>query len=177
MEKTMTVRKLTFDAVLAAMYFALSFVSIRVGGNMKISVAGLPVLVGAFLFGPLDGFMVGLVGSFLEQLISPYGLGPTTVLWILPAALRGAMAGAWAKYRRFELKTWETVLVIFITALALTVMNTTAMYIDSKLLGYYSYAYVFGALTARLVTGLITSAVFSLILPPLLRLLRRNSKI
>lgn len=177
MKKTITVRKLAFDAVLAAMYFALSFISIRVGGNMKISVAGLPILVGALMFGPLDGFLIGLVGSFLEQLISPYGLGPTTLLWILPGALRGAMAGAWAKHRRFELKRWETALVIFITALALTAMNTAAIYIDSKLLGYYSYAYVFGALAARLASGLVTSAVFSLIIPPLLRLIRKNAKI
>lgn len=177
MKKPINVRKLTFDAVLAAMYFALSFVSVRVGGNMKISVAGLPILVGALLYGPLDGFLIGLVGAFLEQLISPYGLTPTTLLWIMPAALRGAMAGGWAKHRGFDLKGWETALVIFVTALALTAMNTAAMYIDSKLLGYYSYAYVFGALAARLVSGLITSVIFSLIIPPLLRLIRKNSKI
>ena len=164
MKKTINVRKLTFDAVLAAMYFALSFISVRVGGNMKISVAGLPILVGALLYGPLDGFLIGLVGAFLEQLISPYGLTPTTLLWVMPAAVRGALAGGWAKYRGFDLKSWETALVIFV-------------YIDSKLLGYYSYAYVFGALAARLVSGLITSVVFSLVIPPLLRLIRKNSKI
>ncbi len=174
MQKKITVRNLAFDAMLAAMFFALSFCSIKLG-NMKISVSGLPVLVGAMLFGPLDGFLIGFVGSFLEQLVS-YGLTATTLLWLLPVAIRGLLAGLYAKKKNFELSGAETVAVTVATALVLTVLNTAVMYIDSKIYSYYSYAYVFGALAERFVIGVITAVIFSIILPPLLKLIKKALK-
>ena len=83
-----TTRRIATDAMLSAMFVCLSFISINIGNAMKISVDSLPILVAALLLGPLDGLAVGLVGSFLNQLLT-YGLSVTTVLWILPAGLRG----------------------------------------------------------------------------------------
>lgn len=171
MRKGFTVKKLVYDALLAAMYFALSFISIKLG-FMKISVSGLPVLVGAMLFGPLDGFLIGLVGAFLEQLVS-FGVTATTLLWILPVAVRGLLAGLYAKRKGFALSQWQMIFITVVTALALTVMNTVAMYLDSIIYGYYSYAYVFGALILRFATGVVTAVIFALIIPPLLKLIRK----
>jgi ECF transporter S component (folate family) len=176
MHKGFTVKKLVLNAALAAMYFALSFISIKLP-NMKISVSGLPVLIGALMFGPLDGFLIGLVGAFLEQLFSSYGLSPTTVLWVLPVAIRGLLAGAYAKHKGFELKQSQVVFITIATALVLTVLNTASLYADSKIWGYYTYAYVFGSIVWRFIAGVITAVVFSVILPPLLRLIRKNIKI
>ena len=63
---------------------------------MKITVDSLPILVAALLLGPLDGLAVGLIGSFLNQMLT-YGLTVTTVLWILPAGIRGLVVGYYAK--------------------------------------------------------------------------------
>ena len=46
-----TTRRIATDAMLAAMFVCLSFVSIRIGNSMKISVDSLPILVAALLLG------------------------------------------------------------------------------------------------------------------------------
>lgn len=170
-KKGFTVRQIAFDAMLAAMFFALSFVSLRLGGQ-KISISGLPVLMGALLFGPLHGFLIGLVGSFLEQMVT-FGLTATTILWCLPVAIRGLLVGLYAKWRKFDLGQWELIVVIALTALVLTALNTAVMYIDAVIYGYYSYAYVFGALVSRIIVGILTGVVFALVLPPLLKPIKK----
>lgn len=36
-------------------------------GNMKITLDSLPIIVGAALLGPLDGFLIGFFGSFFKS--------------------------------------------------------------------------------------------------------------
>lgn len=166
-------RKLAFDAMLAAMYVVLSFVSVNMP-NMKITFDALPILVGAALFGPVDGLAIGLVGSFLNQLLGPYGLTVTTPLWILPAGVRGLMVGAYAKHKGFTMTFVQTAAITVLSALVVTALNTLVMYIDSVIFGYYSYAYVFGMVVPRIVVGVVTGVVFAAILPPLLKILRER---
>ena len=162
-----TVRQIAFDAMLAAMFFALSFASLRLGGQ-KISISGFPVLMGALLFGPVHGFVIGLLGSFLEQMVT-FGLTATTILWCLPVAIRGLLVGLYAKWRHYDLGRVELIVLTAVTALVLTALNTAVMYIDAVIYGYFSYAYVFGALVSRIVVGVITGVVFALVLPPLMK--------
>ena len=165
-------KRLAFDAMLAAMFTVLSLVSISLP-NMKITLDSLPVLVAAFLLGPLDGLAVGLVGSFLNQLLT-YGLTATTVLWILPAGLRGLLVGLYAKKHGFELTQKQTVLIVVLSALAVTALNTVIMAVDSLIYGYFSAAYVFGALVFRIIAGVLTAVIFSLLIPPLIRQLKKT---
>ena len=167
---TRTTRRLALDAMLAAMFVCLSLVSIQLP-NMKITLDSFPVLVAACLFGPLDGAAVGLTGSFLSQLLT-YGLTPTTVLWILPAGVRGLLVGLYAKRRAFTLSRQHMIFIVILSALAVTALNTAVMAADSLLYGYYSRAYVFGALLFRIISGVVTALVFSFILPPLLERIR-----
>lgn len=166
-------RKLAIDAMLAAMYLVLSFVSVSMP-NMKITFDALPILVGAALFGPWDGLAIGLIGSFLNQLLGPYGLSVTTPLWIIPAGVRGLMVGAYAKHKNFDMTLPQTMMITVLSALVVTAINTLVMYIDSKIFGYYSYAYVFGMVIPRIIVGIVTGVVFAAILPPLLRVLRER---
>ena len=85
------------DALCAALYVVLSsYVSLNLG-PMKLSLDGLPILIGALMFGPMDGLIIGLLGNFLSQLLGSYGLSATTVLWMLPDGLRGLSVGWYAK--------------------------------------------------------------------------------
>ena len=172
---TGTTRRLALDAMLSAMFVCLSFVSIQLP-NMKITLDSFPILVSACLFGPLDGFAVGLTGSFLNQLLT-YGLTPTTILWILPAGLRGLLVGFYAKRHGFTLSGQQTVFIVVLSALAVTALNTGVMAADSLIYGYYSKAYVFGALLFRIISGVVTAVVFSLLLPPLLKRIRRSTSV
>ena len=63
-----TTRRLALDAMLSAMFVVLSMISISLP-NMKITLDALPVLVASLLFGPLDGLSVGLIGSFLVDVL------------------------------------------------------------------------------------------------------------
>ena len=163
-------KRLALDAMLAAMFVVLSLFSINLPG-MKITLDSLPILVGAALLGPLDGFAVGLIGSFLNQMIT-YGFTATTLLWIIPAGLRGLLVGLYAKRHGFDMSLRQTVFITVATALLVTALNTLFMYVDSWVYSY-SYAAALPTLALRIVAGVITAVLFSLILPAILAALRR----
>ena len=165
----LSTKRLVTDAVLIAMYAVMAtFLTLNLGG-MNISVGALPIIVGAALFGPADGLIIGLCGSFLNQIYA-YGITPTTILWMIPAGVRGLMIGAFAKRCKFNMTLPQTVLITVLSALVVTALNTAAMYLDSKIWGYYSYAYVI----PRIISGILTSVIFGVIVPKILPPLRRN---
>jgi ECF transporter S component (folate family) len=163
-------KRLALDAMLAAMFVVLSLFSVNLPG-MKITLDSLPILVGAALLGPIDGLAVGLVGSFLNQMIT-YGFTATTLLWIIPAGLRGLLVGLYARRHGFEMTLRQTVFITAATALLVTAVNTLLLYIDSWIYGY-SYAAALPTLLLRILAGILTAVLFSLILPAILRSLRR----
>ena len=162
----MKVKRMVTIAMLIAMYVVLSLFSINLG-NMKITLDSLPIIVGAALLGPLGGFLIGFIGSFLNQLLT-FGLTATTLLWVLPSAVRGLLVGLYAKHCRFHMNFWQTQMITISTALLVTALNTVVMYLDSKIYGYYSFAYVFGAVVPRIFTGVLTAFIFGSILPLIL---------
>ena len=163
-------KRLALDAMLSAMFVVLSLFSIRLPG-MKITLDSLPVLVAAALLGPVDGLAVGLIGSFLNQMIT-YGFTATTLLWIIPAGIRGLLVGLYAKRHVFSMTLRQTVFITISTALLVTALNTFFMYVDSWVYSY-SYAAALATLALRVLAGIITAVLFSLLLPALLAALRR----
>ena len=91
-------RRLTMNAVFIALHVVLDFASIYIGNEIKLSFASFPLLCAAMLFGTVDGIYVAGIGEFIYQLLM-YGLGPTTLLWMLPPMLHALIAGLLA--RRF----------------------------------------------------------------------------
>ena len=81
-------------ALLAAAYFVLSITLTIKTPYLEITFKSLPVVVGALMFGPVGGGLVAFFGELLAQMIGPYGLMPTTVLWLLPPLTRGLLLGA-----------------------------------------------------------------------------------
>ena len=120
----MKTRKLALNAVLAAMCAALGALALDLN-SIKITFESFPVLLGALLFGPLDGLAVGFVGTLLYQLLR-YGVSVTTPLWILPYALAGLMTGCYAKRRGFSLTTGQTVGIVVAAEVLVTALNTLA---------------------------------------------------
>ena len=59
-----TARRLAADAMFAAMVTVLGLVSISTG-NLKITVEALPVFLGALMLGPIDGMVIGGIGTLL----------------------------------------------------------------------------------------------------------------
>ena len=150
-------RRIALNAVMAALFVALSLFSFIIAG-VKITLEGLPVVICAVAFGPVDAALVGGVGKFISQMLT-YGLTPTTVLWILPAVVQGLGTGIGMMVlrklfsdHRFENKRFSIgVLVVCAIGGALAaVLNTLAYYVDSKMFGYYDYYLVLGVFWIRL---------------------------
>ena len=170
---SMSTRKLVTIAMLTAVYVVLSLVGTLNLWWIRISVDSLPIILGALLYGPVGGLLVGLLGSFMNQLIT-YGLTATTVLWVIPAATRGLMIGAYAKKHGYELSRSQIIGALCVTAVIVTALNTGAMYLDSVINGYYSYAYVFGGVVTRVAAGIATALVMSFVAPPVVSMLDRS---
>jgi ECF transporter S component (folate family) len=149
-------KRLVTNAMLIAMYVVLSLVATINLGNMKLTLDSLPIIIGAALFGPVDGMLIGLLGSFTNQMLT-YGFSATTLLWIIPAGVRGLLIGLYAKHHNFDMSFKQTQFITISSALIVTALNTAAMYIDSKIYGYYSFAYVFGGILPRIIAGIIVA--------------------
>lgn len=178
MKTNLTIRRIAINAVLAAMFVVLSMFTIKVGGNYQFSLDAFPIIVGAALFGPADGALIGFVGSLIEQLcFSGYGITVTTPLWMLPAVVRGLVIGLYSRHCHYELNEWRLMLITIVSAIMVTLLNTLALYVDSRIFGYYSYTFVFGLLVPKFIAGVILSVVFALIIPTLLRHIKKNIKL
>ena len=172
-------RRMCRIAALAALSFLLNMLELKLPGNLKITFDSIPVVVAGLLFGPADAVLAALIGEFFTQLLSPYGLTATTVLWLIPPALRGAVIGLAAKGCQrtgtpLERRTALCYTVCVLAAMVTTAANTAALWADSVLMGYYSFAVVFGSAVTRFVSGMLTAAAITAAAIPLTAMLRRQ---
>ena len=163
--------------MLAALYLALNLVGFR-AWSFHVTFASLPVIVGALLFGPVEGILIAVIGEFFNQMLS-YGVTPTTALWLIPPAVRGLVVGGAALAmkkgaRRLDERPVLCYGICMIAALCTTAVNTLVMYLDSVIMGYYSFAYVFGSAVIRVGSGILTAVVVATVAVPLVRVLRRQ---
>ena len=171
----MKVRKLTTIALLSAVYVVLSILTpIRII-NFKFTFEAFPVLVAALLMGSWDGALVGALGAFIYQLFfSGYGLTPTTPLWILPHFASGLLVGLYARKNNYDLDFKKIAFISVVSAFCVTAFNILALYVDSKMYGYYSPALVFGNIFFKIIVGIILAFLYASILPRLISFLKRK---
>lgn len=172
-------KRLATDAVLIAMYFALSLLSVEIAG-VKITFASLPTIICAMLFGPVDGFLVGFLGAFLEQMLR-YGFTATTLLWVLPPAIRGLFIGLCALLLRKHVsvdavlnrRPFGYAVTCVLSGMIVSTLNTLVFYVDAKMFHYYTYAMVFGVFWVRLLSGIISSLLMAIVAVPVIAALRK----
>lgn len=182
-KKPFPVKRLVLNAMMVAMYVVLGYLRIPIGNTFRISVAPFTVILCALAFGPIDGLLVGFLGEFLTQILGPYGLTQTTLLWCIGETVRGLTLGLAS---RLLLRKWifcanrpETrqvvVILVFcaITGILASLGQTFALYVDSTLLGYYSYAMVFGALVARMGIYVVVSSLLGYLCLPIIATVRK----
>ena len=75
-------------ALFSALYFVLSKFSITITNNLKISFVSVSIIYASISFPIYVSMPIALVGEFLNQLFSEYGLTITTPLWMIPPLLR-----------------------------------------------------------------------------------------
>ena len=91
-KNTFTIRRITTDAVLVALYVVFAAVFSVKLPFAEISLASIPILMCALLFGAPDVLAVSVMGSFIEQMLGGYGLSVSTPLWMAPVVLQGLAA-------------------------------------------------------------------------------------
>lgn len=177
-KKRFNVYTICMVALLTAMMVLLSLtLSIRTP-TFKLTFGSLPVVLGAMIFGPIEGAIVAVFGEFLVQLLT-YGLVPTTIIWIIPPAIRALVVGTMVLYlRRIGSAPLENRPVIcyatcIIGAILTTSGNTFGMWLDS-LFYHTSFAPVLFITPARYVSGVVTAVVVTTICIPLMHMLRRS---
>ena len=171
-------RRICYIALLAAMYYVLNMMEIRTPGNLHITFDALPVMVSALLIGPLDAALVAFFGELLNQIISPYGITATTLLWVMPPVIYALLIGFAAKRQKGGYLENRPVLCYTVcigAALVRTVGNTLVIWLDSVIYGYYTFALVFGAAAIRFVTGIIAAVLVATVAMPLVKLLRKRN--
>ena len=180
----MATKRLAVNAVLIAIYVVLRFFNIPIGNSFRFTLAPFPVILCALLYGPVDGLLIGLLGEFLSQVLGPYGLTPTTLLWCLGETLRGGTLGLCAM---LFLKKWllsadgirgtqigVLLLCCVVTGVLASLGQTFALYVDSKMMGYYTYAVVFGVMVWRIVIYAALSAIFGYLSLPIISALKKE---
>ena len=182
-KKPFPVKRLVVNAVLVAVYVVLGYLRIPIGNAFRISVAPFAVIMAALIFGPADGLLVGFLGEFLTQVLGPYGLTQTTLLWCIGETVRGGTLGmcSWLFLRKWLLtvsrptgkQTVVLLLCCSLTGVFASLGQTLALYVDSTMLGYYTYAMVFGVMIWRIVIYIIVSALLGYLCLPIITALKK----
>lgn len=173
----LSTKKLCRIALMAALYLLLKrFLGIELG-TLKINFATLPVVLAALLFGPMEAVTVAALGEFIYQILSPYGITATTLLYVAAPAVRGLVIGLAGRMSRRPLETRPVVCyaVCIAAAVLTTLFNTAVNALDSIIYGYFTYTYVFGNLVTRLTTGMLIAAIITTLAMPIAGVLRRQS--
>lgn len=179
MQRTMATKRLVMNAVLVAIYVVLRFFNIPVGNSFRFTLASFSVVLCALLYGPVDGLLVGFLGEFLSQILGPYGLTPTTLLWCVGETVRGGVLGLCSVlFLRKDLFSAQRHLVKVLVCCVLTGVlaalgQTFALYVDSKMCGYYSYGIVFGVMVWRIFIYMGLAGLFGYLSMPIISALRK----
>lgn len=174
------IRALCRMAILTALYVVLTtMLTLRLPGDIRITFASLPILLSALLYGPGEAVTIALVGEFLNQLLGGYGITATTLLWIIPPAVRALIVGLAAVSfrntdRPLERRPIPCYTFCILGAMGTTVANTAVYWIDSMIYHYYTFAIVFGSFAWRLFTGVVTAAVVTTLAIPIAQFLRKQ---
>lgn len=170
----MKTRRLTTDAMFIAINVVLCLIAPIKLANFKFTFEAFPILIAGIMLGPIDGLLVGTLGSTIYQIFfSGYGLMITTPLWILPHAISGLVVGLYSKKHNYNLDQKQTIFVCIFSSLLVTILNTLAIYVDAKINGYYTFAYVFGSILIKILTGIMLSILYSLVIPKLIKVIKK----
>lgn len=182
-KRKMATRRLAINAVLIAIYVVLRFFNIPVGNYFRFTLASFSVILCALLYGPVDGLLVGLLGEFIAQVTGPFGLSVTTLLWCVGETVRGGVLGLCAVlFLRNGLLSGEKperkyisgmLICCGLTGILAALGQTFALYVDSKMFGYYTYIMVFGVMIWRILIYVVLAGVFGYLSLPIISALKK----
>ena len=135
------VRRITGDGMLLAIYIVLSVITVKITPNLQITFTGIAIIMAIVLYGYTDGILIALLGSFISQIRSAYGLTITTPIWMIPPILRAVVFGLFYHiYLKKGILLQDKKILFFVYAtiagLVTTIANTGAIYLDAYIFQY-----------------------------------------
>ncbi len=175
MRRNNIIYRLALDSMLAALYFILTYITIRVG-NFHITFASIMVVIPSLLFGLPDALLIALLGEFLNQVLT-YGIMVTTPLWILPPLFRALIISIVSMVYKKKNDALENHIIIYfittiIAGLITSIANTAVTFLDGYIIGY-SVSFVLLTTCFRFLINIATSIVVSIIALPIVKVLKK----
>ena len=145
-------RMLVTMALLSAIEVVLArFIVPMPNPTMRFSIEAVPIIVAGYLYGPVAGAIVGLVGDAVGTLFSGYGYNP---LFAVPPMLIGLCSGL-LRHLLYKKVSYLRILVTFLPAVVLGSVLWQSYWL-SFFYGTHSFVWFLGS---RAVQFAITSAV------------------
>lgn len=163
------IKKTVIMALYIAIFVVLSIYGTIRFGDYKLTVQNLPIYLVAISLGAIPGAIVGFTGMLLNQMIT-YGFQATTLFWVLPQTILGAICGYIFENDYVKVSSTKK---FFVTIIALqivvTFLNTIASVVDALIYGYFNFFIVFGPLIIRLMLSIMTGVILCIIIPIIIK--------
>lgn len=175
MRRNRIIYRLSLDSMMAALYFILTYVSIRIG-DYHITVASMMVILSSLLFGLPDSILIAALGEFLNQTLT-YGITITTPMWILPPLFRALIISLVSMhFRRKKDRLQNHIVLYFVTivlaGLVTSAFNTLATYLDGVIYGY-PVNFILLTTIVRFLINALTAVVLSILALPASKVLEK----
>lgn len=140
MNKSLKVKRMTGIALLASLVLVLQLFSNYVTfGPVSITLALIPIVVGAVTYGPLAGFILGCVGGVLVfvapstiALFWDYGILITFIVCVLKMGIAGLLSGLVYKL----LSKFNKLFAVVLASITVPIINT-GLFILAAITIYY----------------------------------------
>ena len=151
-----TTRMLVTMALLSAIEVVLArFIVPMPNPTMRFSIEAVPIIVAGYLYGPVCGAIVGLVGDAVGCLFSGYGYNP---LFAVPPVLIGLCAGL-MRPLLYKKVTYPRILASFLPAVIVGSVLWQSYWL-SFFYGTHSFVWFLGSRAVQFaVTSLVNAAV------------------
>lgn len=184
MTNSQKIKKLVGIATLTALVVGLQFLSNYVSfGSVSITLALIPIAMGAILYGPLAGFFLGAVMGLVviaapstQAVFISVNPAATIILCILKTGLAGLAAGFIFKLFAYFAKKSQNekkVKVLFaagiiVSAIAVPVINTGLFIIGATIFFSSVFGSFTGVINAVITTNFLIEFAVSVVLSPAL---------
>lgn len=148
--KKFTTKTVVAIAIGAALYGVGGLLSIPVFANTTLRPAIAILAIFAALFGPVVGFLVGILGHSLTDLFGGWGFWPS---WILGSGIAGCIIGFFGKATRERLDGGDFPGKDIATFLLLSLAGNFIGYSVSAILDYFIYSEPLNKVIAQQLIG------------------------
>ena len=184
MKNSIRIKKMVGIATLASLVIGLQFLSNYVTfGSVSITLALIPIAVGAILYGPMVGMALGAIMG-LVVIVAPSTLtyfmpvnpAATIILCILKTGLAGLVSGLIFKLfaniaRKKEKKSTKNTLFAFgiiIAGLVIPIINTGLFIVGASIFFKEIYGSAMAVIEAVIATNFFIEFAVSVVLSPVL---------